>query len=118
MFDAACPTRLSPVRIGDKWGGMIILCLVDGPRRFSELRVPLHRVTAKVLTESLRALERDGLITRTAYDENPPRVEYTLTPLGRTMLEPIEWCREWARDHLPEVVAAREAYTDRAYAES
>ncbi|WP_281906455.1 winged helix-turn-helix transcriptional regulator [Phytohabitans aurantiacus] len=110
MFDPACPSRLSPVRIGDKWGGMIILCLEGGPRRFSELRVPLRRVTAKVLTESLRALERDGLITRTAYDENPPRVEYALTPLGRTMLEPIAWCREWARDHLPQVVAAREAY--------
>lgn len=110
MFEPGCPSRLSPVRIGDKWGGMIILCLEGGPRRFSELRVPLRGITPKVLTESLRALERDGLITRTAYDENPPRVEYALTPLGRTMLEPIGWCREWAREHLSEVVAAREAY--------
>ncbi|NUT32794.1 MAG: helix-turn-helix transcriptional regulator [Hamadaea sp.] len=110
MFDPACPSRLTPIRIADKWGGMIILCLEHGPRRFSELRIPLHRVTPKVLTESLRALERDGMITRTAYAENPPRVEYALTPLGRSLLSMIAACREWAADHLDELRAARETF--------
>ncbi len=111
MFAPGCPSKLTPFRIGDKWAGLVVLCLEDGPRRFTELRVPLRGVTAKVLTETLRGLERDGMITRTAYDEAPPRVEYELTPLGRTLFEPIEACREWAAKHLPELVAAREAYT-------
>jgi DNA-binding HxlR family transcriptional regulator len=110
MFDPACPSRLTPFQIGDKWGGMIVLCLEDGPRRFSELQVPLRRVTPKVLTESLRALERDGMITRTAYPGIPRRVEYALTPLGRTLLPMIAACRTWARDHLSELLDAREAY--------
>ncbi|WP_214415421.1 winged helix-turn-helix transcriptional regulator [Sphaerisporangium fuscum] len=116
MFDPACPSSVSPIRIGDKWGGMVILCLTQGPRRFSELRVPLRRVTPKVLAETLRALERDGFVTRTAYAEIPPRVEYELTPLGRTLLEPIAACREWASRNLPALLQAREAYESRASA--
>ena len=113
MFDPACPSSVTPFRIGDKWSGMVIACLEDGPRRFSELRVPI-RATPKVLTQTLRALERDGMITRTAYAEIPPRVEYELTPLGRTLLEPMAACREWAAQHLSTVLAAREAYEERA----
>ncbi len=113
MFDPACPSGVTPFRIGDKWAGMVVLCLEDGPRRFSELQVPLRGVTPKVLTETLRALERDGMITRTAYPEIPPRVEYELTPLGRTLFEPIAACREWANEHLPTLLAARESF-DRA----
>jgi DNA-binding HxlR family transcriptional regulator len=60
MFEEICPSSLMPIRFGDKWAGLVIRCLEDGPRRFSELRVPLHRVTPKVLTQSLRSLERDG----------------------------------------------------------
>lgn len=64
MFDEICPSTLNPFRFGrDKWAALVIACLEDGPRRFSELRVPLHRVTPKVLTQSLRHLEQDGLIT-------------------------------------------------------
>lgn len=114
MFDPGCPSRAAPIRIGDKWGGMIILCLERDPRRFSELLVPLRRITPKVLTESLRALERDGTVTRTAYDENPPRVEYELTPLGRSLLGMIAACRDWAAQHLDELLDAREAYAERA----
>ncbi|MFE5566772.1 MULTISPECIES: winged helix-turn-helix transcriptional regulator [Amycolatopsis] len=110
MFAPGCPSNLTPFRIGDKWAGLVVQCLEEGPRRFSELRVPLRGVTSKVLTETLRALERDGMITRTAYDETPPRVEYELTSLGRTLFEPMEACRKWAAEHLPELVAAREAY--------
>jgi DNA-binding HxlR family transcriptional regulator len=97
-----------PFRVGDKWSGMVLRCLAGGPRRFGELRVPLHRVTPKVLTETLRAMERDGFLTRTAYDENPPRVEYALTPLGHSLLGPLDAACEWTRENLPELLAARE----------
>ena len=114
VFDPACPSNLTPFRIADKWGGMVIAVLAEGPRRFTDIRRPMNGVTAKVLTETLRALERDGMITRTAYGEVPPRVEYELTPLGRTLLGPIEACREWARANLPELLAAREEWEARA----
>jgi DNA-binding HxlR family transcriptional regulator len=110
LFAPECPSGETPFRVGDKWGGMVVVCLRDGPRRFSELRVPLRKVSPKVLAETLRSLERDGMITRKAYDENPPRVEYALTDLGRTLFEPMDRCREWAARHLPDLLAARQAY--------
>lgn len=113
LFDPACPSTLTPFRIADKWGGMVVQCLADGPRRFSELRVPMHRVSPKVLTETLRALERDGMVARTVHPGIPRHVEYDLTDLGRTLLEPIEACRAWALQHLDRVRIAREAYEDR-----
>lgn len=109
MFDAVCPSDLSPIRVGDKWAGMIIRCLERGPRRFSELRVPLRGITSKVLTQSLRALERDGLITRTEHAEIPRRVEYELTPLGCSLLEPMAAACDWAQEHWDELIDAREA---------
>ncbi|MGC4791393.1 winged helix-turn-helix transcriptional regulator [Micromonospora sp. DT178] len=110
MFHPSCPSSVMPIRIGDKWSAMIIVCLEQGPRRFSELRVPIHRATPKVLTQTLRALERDGMITRTVYAEVPPRVEYELTPLGRTLLDLIAACRHWAHEHMPSLLAARDAH--------
>ncbi|WP_333770475.1 winged helix-turn-helix transcriptional regulator [Streptomyces sp. IBSBF 2435] len=107
MFDPICPSSALPVRIGDKWTGMVVLCLDQGPRRFTELRVPLRGITPKVLTQTLRAMERDGLVTRTAYDENPPRVEYALTPLGRSLFPLIAAARTWSREHLPALLEAR-----------
>ncbi len=107
LFDVACPHSAMPVRIGDKWTAMVIRCLQDGPRRFSELRVPMARVTPKVLTQTLRAMERDGLLTRTAHDEVPPRVEYELTELGRSLIGPLDVACAWGREHLPAVLAAR-----------
>ena len=112
MFHPACPSSIMPIRIGDKWSAMIIICLEQGPRRFSELRVPIRAATPKVLTQTLRALERDGMITRTVYAEVPPRVEYELTPLGRTLLDLVAACRRWAHEHLPTVLAARDAYVN------
>ncbi|MBG0564255.1 winged helix-turn-helix transcriptional regulator [Actinoplanes aureus] len=103
MFDPVCPTGLSPIRIGDKWAGMVIRCLEGGPRRFSELRIPLRSVTARTLTKSLRTLERDGLITRAGQP-----VEYRLTELGRSLLGPMDAACEWARDHWDELLDARE----------
>ncbi|CAG6391074.1 helix-turn-helix transcriptional regulator [Streptomyces cocklensis] len=110
MFDPICPSSAMPIQIGDKWTGMVVLCLEEGPRRFTELRVPLGGVTPKVLTQTLRAMERDGLLTRTAYDENPPRVEYELTELGRSLFSLIAAARAWSRDHLPALLAARAAH--------
>ncbi|MGW4462603.1 winged helix-turn-helix transcriptional regulator [Micromonospora sp. NPDC004704] len=110
MFDPMCPSGALPFQIGDKWTGMVVLCLEHGRRRFSEIRVPLRAVTPKVLTQTLRAMERDGLVTRTAYDENPPRVEYELTPLGRSLLTLIDAARTWSRQHLPELLEARAAH--------
>ncbi|WP_433329181.1 winged helix-turn-helix transcriptional regulator [Spirillospora sp. CA-294931] len=109
MFDELCPSSLSPIRFGDKWAAMIIRCLEGGPRRFSELRVPLRGITGKVLTSSLRGLERDGLVKRTARKGPPPSVEYELTPLGRSMLEPMAAACAWAEEHWDELLDARES---------
>ncbi|BCJ39792.1 transcriptional regulator [Actinoplanes ianthinogenes] len=113
MFDAACPTTVMPFQIGDKWTAMVVLCLEGGPRRFTELRVPLRTVTPKVLSATLRSMERDGLITRFAYDENPPRVEYALTPLGRSLLTLVAAARTWCTDHLDDLLEARAAFAAR-----
>ncbi|WP_189221700.1 winged helix-turn-helix transcriptional regulator [Saccharothrix coeruleofusca] len=109
MFPSYCPSSV-PVRIGDKWTGMVIRCLEGGPRRFGELRVPLRRVTPKVLTETLRAMERDGLVTRTAHDENPPRVVYELTGLGRGLLPLIDAVGTWCENNLDALLRARERH--------
>ncbi|MED7930940.1 helix-turn-helix domain-containing protein [Nonomuraea sp. LP-02] len=111
LFDELCPSALVPFRFGDKWAALIIRCLEDGPRRFSELRVPLHRVTPKVLTQSLRGLERSGLVLRTVHDGPKPKVEYALTPLGRSMLEPLEAACVWAAEHWDELLDAQERHT-------
>jgi DNA-binding HxlR family transcriptional regulator len=113
MFDPACPSSVMPFQIGDKWTAMVVLCLEHGPRRFSELRAPLRTVTAKVLAATLRAMERDGLVVRSVYDENPPRVEYALTPLGRSLLMLIDAARAWCADNLADLLAARAAYESR-----
>ncbi|MGW3951749.1 winged helix-turn-helix transcriptional regulator [Streptomyces sp. NPDC004752] len=110
MFDPVCPSSAMPVRVGATWSGMVIRCLEGGPRRFGELRVPLRAITPKVLSETLRAMERDGLLTRTAYDENPPRVEYALTPLGHTLIPLLDAARAWSEEHLPALLAARRAH--------
>ncbi|ONM46193.1 winged helix-turn-helix transcriptional regulator [Nocardia donostiensis] len=112
MFDELCPSSLLPFRFGgNKWAPLVMRCLEDGPRRYSELRVPLHRVTPKVLTQALRGLERDGLISRAEYPGPVLRVEYALTPLGRSMLEPLYAACAWATDHWDELLDAREQNT-------
>ncbi|MCP2241545.1 transcriptional regulator, HxlR family [Lentzea aerocolonigenes] len=113
MF-SGCEEVSVPVRIGDKWTGKILVCLKDGKRRFSELQVPLQGVTPKVLTESLRAMERDGFLLRHAHPEVPPRVEYEITDLGRTLLELMETTCDWTAAHLTELLQARRAYQERA----
>ncbi len=106
-YDPGCPTRVVLDRVGDKWTVLVIGALADGPQRFTTLRQSVGGVTAKVLTQTLRAIERDGLVTRTVHAEVPPRVEYALTPLGHSLLEPVDALRRWAEEHLPEILAAR-----------
>ena len=109
MF-ADCSTVPAPMRIGDKWTTKILLCLEGGPRRYSEIRLPLRGITPKVLTASLRAMERDGMITRTIYAEIPPRVEYELTPLGRSLFEPLAAQCAWTRAHMEDLLKARDEH--------
>ncbi|MFD5071842.1 winged helix-turn-helix transcriptional regulator [Streptomyces sp. NPDC058369] len=115
MF-TGCDHTESPFRLGGKWTAKIVRCLEDGPRRFSELAVPLRGITPKVLTETLRSMERDGLITRTVGDGIPPRVDYALSSLGRTLLAPMAACCTWAAKHAAELERARETYEGQASA--
>jgi DNA-binding HxlR family transcriptional regulator len=112
ILDPDCPSRVIFQRIGDKWASLVVQVLADGPIRFSELRKMVHVVTPKVLTQTLRTLERDGLITRSVYAQVPPRVEYELTELGASLLEPLTLLRLWAEDHVPSILRARDAYDD------
>ncbi|MEU3648699.1 helix-turn-helix domain-containing protein [Lentzea sp. NPDC034063] len=89
-----------PYRIGDKWTAHVLRALQDGRRRFTELRTALPDVTPKVLTETLRAMEREGTVSREAFEENPPRVEYELTAQGRKVLGLLDLCCDWARENL------------------
>ena len=107
---ATCPSRTSLARVANKWTAMIVIVLSDGPARFGTIRDRVGGISAKVLSETLRDLERDGLLTRTASDEMPPRVEYALTPLGLTLREPLSALGLWAERHIEEVLVAREAY--------
>jgi DNA-binding HxlR family transcriptional regulator len=113
IYDPNCPTRTVLDRIGDKWTALVVLVLLDGPQRFSRLRAQIGGVAPKVLTETLRRLERDGLVTRTAYAEIPPRVEYALTPLGRSLELPIRAITSWAEQNVPRITRARQAYDRR-----
>lgn len=109
VFDPNCPTRLVLDRISDKWSALVVLTLLDGPHRFTEIRDKIGGVTPKVLTQTLRSMARDGFLTRRVYPEVPPRVEYELTPLGRSLEKPIQAIAEWAERNVEEVMAARAA---------
>jgi DNA-binding HxlR family transcriptional regulator len=113
LFDPDCPTRLVLDRIGDKWTVLVVLLLSDGPMRFSELRGHLGRVAPKVLTQTLRRMERDGLVTREIYAQVPPRVDYTLTDLGRSLIEPIVVLGDWAEINVNRIAAAQASYDAR-----
>src|SRR4051812_49208807 len=101
-------------RVGDKWSVLVIALLGEQGRRFSDLRREIDGISQRMLTLTLRQLERDGLVSRTVYPVVPPRVEYALTPLGTTLLETIQPLVAWARAHRGEVSTARSAYDARA----
>lgn len=107
---ANCPIRDVLDRVGQKWVLLILIALEPEPKRFSALQREVGDISKRMLTQSLRDLERDGLISRTVFPTKPPSVEYALTPLGRSSLEPIATLRDWASDNHPAIRAAREAY--------
>ena len=109
---AACPSRLLLDRISDKWVTLVICSLEDGPQRFSEVSRRLAGVSQKMLTQTLRTLERDGLVTRTVTASVPVRVDYALTPLGQSLLDPIKHVKAWAERHVPEVLEAQRGYDE------
>jgi DNA-binding HxlR family transcriptional regulator len=111
---SACRLRTVLGRIGDKWAIYIVDRLGEGPRRFSELHRGIDGITARMLTVTLRGLERDGIVTRTLHAAVPPRVDYELTPLGRTLLVTIGQLVAWAAEHIGEVEAAQADYDARS----
>lgn len=103
-----CPARVLLDRIADKWTTLVIGTLAQAePRRFTELRRAIGGISQKMLTQTLREMERDGLVERTVYPQIPPRVEYRLTPLGRTLKEPLSALAQWSQLHMDEVRAAQ-----------
>jgi DNA-binding HxlR family transcriptional regulator len=113
-FSATCPTRTVLDTIADRWATLIIDLLGQGPRRFGALHRSIGGISQKMLTQTLRTLERDGLVRRTVYPTTPPSVEYALTPLGQTLTEPLGALRAWAEDNIGRVLAARSAFDERA----
>lgn len=106
----ACRLRDLLDRIGDKWSLLVVELLGEGTRRFTELKRDIDGISQRMLTRTLRHLERDGLVTRTVHPVVPPRVDYELTPLGASLLEAIAPLVAWTRAHRAEVMAARATY--------
>lgn len=106
-----CPSRRLLDRIGDRWTVLLVGALDDGPQRFGALATRVGGISQKMLTQTLRSLERDGFVTRTVYPEIPPRVEYELTPLGRSLQGPLRALEEWAVAHMDEVWENQRATT-------
>ncbi|GAA2362914.1 helix-turn-helix domain-containing protein [Dactylosporangium salmoneum] len=109
-FMAACPTRQVFATIGDKWAGLVVNALADGPRRHGELRTRIAGASQKMLTQTLRTLERDGLVTRTVTPSVPVRVDYELTPLGHTLVPILAALKGWAESNIGDILQSREDY--------
>jgi DNA-binding HxlR family transcriptional regulator len=100
-------------RVGDKWSVLIISLLGDGPKRFNEIKRMVGGISQRMLTLTLRGLERDGLVTRTVFPTIPPRVDYELTDLGRSLWKPVEALGAWARHHRAQIEAAKSRFDAR-----
>ncbi|MCY1016112.1 winged helix-turn-helix transcriptional regulator [Pyxidicoccus sp. MSG2] len=110
-YDDDCvATREILSLVGDKWSVLVIVNLGEGTMRFSDIKRAIEGISQRMLTLTLRGLERDGLVTRTVFPTIPPRVDYALTRLGRTLLEPVTALAIWAQHHKPEIQRAREAF--------
>lgn len=107
VLNPRCPSRLVLDRIADKWTALIIQVLAGGTRRYAELQREIGGISQKMLTQTLRSLERDGLVQRKVYPEVPPKVEYALSKLGRTLIEPLQAICRWSEKHLSELEANR-----------
>jgi DNA-binding HxlR family transcriptional regulator len=110
VLDQNCESRQALELISDKWTALIVYALVDGPRRHGELRRTIDGISQKMLTQTLRRMEAEGLVERQVLDRVPPHVEYSLTPLGRTLEKPLVAICDWAMGHLDELREARAAH--------
>ena len=111
VLSAQCPTRRVLDLIADKWTTLVIHILAGGTYRYSELHRTIDGISQKMLTQTLRDLESNGLVLRKVYPEVPPRTEYSLTPLGLTLTEPLGALCAWAEQHLPELGKARQKHS-------
>jgi DNA-binding HxlR family transcriptional regulator len=109
-YRKGCPTRRILDLVGDRWTVLVVGSLRDEPLRFSEIARRVEGVSQKMLTQTLRALERDGLVTRTVHAEVPPRVEYELTRSGRSLLAPLKALESWSIEHFVDVHRSQERY--------
>src|SRR5207247_6050965 len=107
VLEPQCPSRLVLERIADKWTALVIQILARGTMRYAELQRAIGGISRKMLTQTLRSLERDGLVQRTVHPVVPPKVEYALTRLGRTLIEPLHALCRWSEKHLHELQANR-----------
>jgi DNA-binding HxlR family transcriptional regulator len=112
-FAATCPSRPILDQIADKWS-MMTLAVLERPTRFNEIKRRLEGVTQRVLTQTLRRLERNGMITRRVIPTSPVGVEYSLTPLGESLREPFAHLYDWTVEHADTITAAQTVYDDRA----
>jgi DNA-binding HxlR family transcriptional regulator len=113
-LDSDCRAVASVLaRVGDKWSVFVIMLLGDGPRRFNELKRMVGGISQRMLTLTLRGLERDGLVTRTVFPTIPPRVDYELTELGRGLSKPVQALGKWAFEHQAQIEAARQTFDQR-----
>ena len=112
-YQRNCPSRRLLDRIGDRWTVLIVGTLDSGPRRFSAIAADVDGISQKMLTQTLRSLERDGFVVRTAYPVVPPHVEYELTDLGRSLQEQLHALELWAIEHMDAVVAQQDSYDQR-----
>lgn len=114
VYSKNCPSRQLLDRIGDTWSVLILWELTHGPRRYSQLQSKISDISPKMLTQTLRGLERDGLLTRTVYAVVPPRVDYELTKLGASLYDLLDSLQTWAETHIDDVEVARADYDGRA----
>jgi DNA-binding HxlR family transcriptional regulator len=112
VLDQSCESRQALDRIADKWTCLVVYALLNGPLRHGELRRTIEGISQKMLTQTLRSMEADGLVKRTVVDVIPPHVEYSLTELGQTLSEPLVAICRWAMNHLSEMQAARQRNLD------
>lgn len=114
VYAKNCPTRLLLDHIADKWASLILWRISDGPIRFNELRRKVEGISTKVLSQALKSLERDGLVSRTAFATVPVTVEYSITPLGMTLAQKISAVTAWAEANIEAVLDAQQRYDARA----
>ncbi|WP_338723892.1 helix-turn-helix domain-containing protein [Devosia sp. XK-2] len=109
-----CPVRNVLDKIGDKWSMLIVMHLAAAPKRFNQLHREIPDISQKMLTQTLRDLQRDGLVARRVFDTKPPSVEYRLTELGQSLIVPFGYLIEWANESIPDIEKARERFDEAA----